>query len=316
MLLATARMSNSDACDGFHASQTPSANQIPVLNSSGRLVLDGTDDGSSKIQTNGNIKAGSNILMGGELIGPSSLKVHPNTSDGVDSGVSYVCGGGWPQPSRGGFLEVRGNESASFPGDVKIISGGPGNVSLWTGGGYERLKIVPAGRCILSGDTNTASLVDDGVNALQVNGTIASKGIKLDGTASADVNTLDYYKEGTFTPVIYGETTAGTGTYTTQLGKYTRLGNVVFYNVDVYWTAHTGTGLMRISGLPYNSAVTSAATCYYDNFTVGSGKELVASLVAGTSEFYLRAADPAGGGTVTIPMDTSGVIRLTGHYFV
>ncbi|MDD3150985.1 MAG: hypothetical protein PHV68_09135 [Candidatus Gastranaerophilales bacterium] len=58
MLLATARMSNSDACDGFHASQTPAANQIPVLNSAGRLVLDGADDGSSKIQTGGVIKAG------------------------------------------------------------------------------------------------------------------------------------------------------------------------------------------------------------------------------------------------------------------
>lgn len=73
-------------------------------------------------------------------------------------------------------------------------------------------------------------------------------------SASEDVNTLDDYKEGTFTPTIVGSTNAGTGTYTTQSGQYTKIGNLVFVTMTLAWSAHTGTGNILIEGLPYTAS--------------------------------------------------------------
>lgn len=70
-------------------------------------------------------------------------------------------------------------------------------------------------------------------------------------SASTDANTLDDYEEGTFTPTVIGTTTAGTGTYTLQVGKYTKIGNAVQFMIVLAWTAHTGTGSLNVTGLPF-----------------------------------------------------------------
>ncbi len=90
-----------------------------------------------------------------------------------------------------------------------------------------------------------------------------SGGVYLGGTGSA--NHLDDYETGTFTPTAYGASTAGTTTYATQTGSYTKVGDTV--NVDIYisWTAMTGTGNLRIGGLPFTS---SSATNYFATGTI------------------------------------------------
>ncbi|MGA4923504.1 hypothetical protein, partial [Bacillus subtilis] len=60
----------------------------------------------------------------------------------------------------------------------------------------------------------------------------------------------------TFTPTIVGATAAGTGTYTTQSGTYSKIANIVFLRAYISWTAHTGTGNMRIGGLPFTPSTT------------------------------------------------------------
>jgi hypothetical protein len=66
--------------------------------------------------------------------------------------------------------------------------------------------------------------------------------------ASSDVNTLDDYEEGIWTPVI-----GGTASYTTQLGIYTKIGNRVFISgqlvINTIGTGSTST----ISGLPFTA---------------------------------------------------------------
>lgn len=176
-------------------------------------------------------------------------------------------------------------------------------------GGSERGRVTSAGR-LLWGTTT-----DDGVNIGQFNGTVAAKGLKLDGTASSDVNTLDYYKEGTFTPVLYGLTTAGEGTYTVQTGKYTRIGNTVNITIYLTWSAHTGTGDMRISGLPFASAGFATLSSYHNDLSVGSGKVLGTYTVNGASYVILMAMNPGGTTTTSIPMDTTGTLLISGTYF-
>lgn len=65
------------------------------------------------------------------------------------------------------------------------------------------------------------------------------------GTALAN------YVEGTFTPTLTGAITAGTTTYTTQAGFYTRIGNLVYCEGYIVITAATGTGNATIGGLPF-----------------------------------------------------------------
>jgi hypothetical protein len=65
------------------------------------------------------------------------------------------------------------------------------------------------------------------------------------GTALAN------YIEGTFTPTLIGQTTAGTTTYTTQNGYYTRIGNLVTCIALIQITAATGTGNVTLAGLPF-----------------------------------------------------------------
>lgn len=57
----------------------------------------------------------------------------------------------------------------------------------------------------------------------------------------------------TYVPVVAGATTAGTGTYTTQFGRFRKVGKTVQYSVHIDMTSHTGTGLIRVS-LPLNAA--------------------------------------------------------------
>lgn len=80
-------------------------------------------------------------------------------------------------------------------------------------------------------------------------------GITYPATASlsANANTLDDYEEGVFAPTVIGSSTAGTCTYTTQSGYYTKIGNVVTASFGIAYTGHTGTGNMVVTGLPFSS---------------------------------------------------------------
>lgn len=46
---------------------------------------------------------------------------------------------------------------------------------------------------------------------------------------------------------------AGTGTYSIQVGTYTRIGRRVFFTLHLSWSAHTGTGNLYFDGLPLSA---------------------------------------------------------------
>lgn len=159
-------------------------------------------------------------------------------------------------------------------------------------------------------------------NSLLLDGTLnAAFGSKFGNTDRSDPLTLDWYHEGQFIPLAIGSTSAGAATYTSQAGKYTRIGNIVFFSLTLGWSSHTGTGELSISlnDIPYSCGpVTAAASAvYYDLLTVGTGKQLTVLVLASSKNIALRSSEPAGGSTPNISMDTSvASIRVSGHYFV
>jgi hypothetical protein len=81
-------------------------------------------------------------------------------------------------------------------------------------------------------------------------------------SASSDANTLDDYEEGTWTPTVAGGTTAGTTTYTTQRGFYTKIGRAVTVACKVSYSAATGTGAIQVGSLPFASGGGTGAEYY------------------------------------------------------
>ena len=81
-------------------------------------------------------------------------------------------------------------------------------------------------------------------------GRLDGDGLKF-GTDTAATNGLDDYETGTWVPRIEGVSSAGTATYAQQVGRYTKVGNLVTIVGYLSWSSHTGTGSMIMRGLPY-----------------------------------------------------------------
>jgi hypothetical protein len=113
----------------------------------------------------------------------------------------------------------------------------------------------------------------------------AGKGIDFTVTSSGSgtmtSELLDDYEEGTWTPVVIGTTTAGTGTYGVQTGSYTKVGRLVTVVCGLAWSAHTGTGNTQITGLPFvNSADISVGAVFASNMNFGTLATQLAPFVA------------------------------------
>ena len=153
---------------------------------------------------------------------------------------------------------------------------------------------------------------------------MATSGKGIDFSATSGTGTSELladYEEGTFTPTVVGSTTAGVGVYASQIGRYTKVGNLVTVNVFLDWTAHTGTGNLLFGGLPFNTnsdATTfTAFTIGYATFvTLTANNVLTAFAEAGVSNIGLFQY-PVGGGQMTaVPIDTAAVVIYTGTYRV
>lgn len=127
--------------------------------------------------------------------------------------------------------------------------------------------------------------------------------------ASADANTLDDYEEGTFTPAIVGMTTAGTGTYNTRYGVYTKIGSFVNVYGWANWSSHTGTGSMTIQGFPFATKTISTytpITLSCSDITLPSNT-VIQGWIGNNDSVVQLYGSPVGGGSVTVVnVDTNG----------
>ena len=106
----------------------------------------------------------------------------------------------------------------------------------------------------------------------------AGKGIVLGATSNTDANTLDDYEEGTFTPKLKTPVDA---TYTTQVGYYTKIGNVVniwgTLTINSIGSASSGS----LDGLPFSVSSDASSNGGWFTTYVGSLNKTAGAYVAG-----------------------------------
>jgi len=119
--------------------------------------------------------------------------------------------------------------------------------------------------------------------------------------------------ERSFTPVIQGTTTAGTGTYSAQNGTYVKNGNIVTFQLVIDWSAHTGTGDIQIAGFPYapiNDQPVPVGWVWANGLTITG--QATFGLTAGQTFGALGAIN--NGTYAAVAMDTAAAIRINGSY--
>ena len=134
------------------------------------------------------------------------------------------------------------------------------------------------------------------------------------GLTSAAIQT---YETGTWTPTIAGSATAGTATYSIQVGNYTRFGNFVRLQFTVAWSAGTGGESLRVSGLPFasNGTTNNSATipAVVSNVTLSAGNIAYFQIPPGVAYIDIGQYPTGGGAATLVPYIASGA--LTGVLF-
>lgn len=154
----------------------------------------------------------------------------------------------------------------------------------------------------------------------------SSAGVYVDSWAftagSVESTGMQMYRSGTFTPTVVGTITAGTATYITQSGQYTRIGDVVHFSLFLKYNEATGTGPLLIKGLPFTpskSKLQPEMVAHSSMGTTSATETLwVAATVNGLSPRI--KAEGAADATRYLVMDGSnfvaGTLRVSGFYYV
>lgn len=119
-------------------------------------------------------------------------------------------------------------------GQVLFFNVGTSTSVRHTGNTYENLGNTTA-PVVLSGHTFTPA------------GNINRNNLYLNCSGNAMQALSNDEGESTWTPVLYGNSAAGTGTYSKQLGRYSVRGKYVDFRAEVVTTAHDGSGIITLS---------------------------------------------------------------------
>lgn len=216
--------------------------------------------------------------------------------------------------SHSGWLALSGTIQMQVSAQANIALGRVGTFSNHAWAGYtnqiERFRLTTDGE-LLVGLTSATS----GGAKLQ---TVDGLTFPATQVPSSNVNTLDDYEEGTFTPTLVGLTTAGSGTYISRVGSYTKIGRQVTFLINIVTSSHTGTGDMQITGLPFApSGLYAPLAVRVNNLALTAGNYLQAYCDDSStgSVIWLEQVPTGGGVSAPVPMDTACGIMVAGSYF-
>jgi hypothetical protein len=227
-------------------------------------------------------------------------------TDGSSAGLGLLFSSG-----GGGYNKYWGTrfEASAVDTFVSFNAGSADNYVEGSFGGAAPAKIIDAGvRNSWSGADGSGGLIDNAASAVNF-----ASGVKIGGN-----ETLQSYDQGTFTPTIFGGSTAGTATYAYQVGEYTRIGNRVYFSTAISYSGHTGTGSLNVGGLPIAARTRTnmvwSQTVNIQNIAF-TGPVLIGTVSSAATS--VQCSQIAATGTTTaIPIAASGFVSVTGSYEV
>lgn len=262
--------------------------------------------GTATLTTTGNVGVGTATPMSRFQVTGGSLASASTTSGLIAAGNlsagRLVTGGSSNVQAIHTFLddnayEISAGSSSTFVSGIGITSRSYSGTAqadsvLFFTRSAERARVAGTGELLVG----TASVTSGG-GILQL-----SSGITFPATqvASSNVNTLDDYEEGTFTPTGNGIT------FTQALGAYTKVGRAVHFRLDVTYPSTANATSSRISGLVFAPASSTAFAVYSDKGTA------VQALSSGSAVFLY---DLSGVEYTNANMSTKSV-SISGTYFV
>ena len=187
--------------------------------------------------------------------------------------------------------------------------------------GTEVLPIVQSGSTVKVSVANLTAgraISATSVTASTGNFVVGTAGQGIDFSATSGTGTSELladYEEGTFTPTVIGTSTAGTATYSTQLGKYTKVGRLVTVEIYVNWSSGTGTGSLTVGNFPFTigSNVYGAASIWAE-ISLTASNYLSNRMLTGGTRVDLFNAPVGGGVTNPVAYQASGSIMITATY--
>ena len=307
--------------NGTVGATTASTGAFTTLTTSSTVTHNGgTANGVAYLNGSKVLTSGTSLVFDGTALGlgitPSAWSLF-NSIDISSFGAVY-----------GHTNQVGMTSNAYYNGGFKYK--GTGEASLYSqSGGVHAWSTVASGTAG-NAITFTQAMTLDASGGLKTLNTIgvgnatpstSGAGITFPATqsASSNVNTLDDYETGSFTPTAVGSTTAGTATYSLAAGRYTKIGNRVFYNLRVTYTGGTGTGNMRVGGLPFAASASTAgstASIYAENLAGTASYIFVALISANNTYIGIDQVPTGGGGAIATTYDGAADIQISGHYAV
>ena len=168
--------------------------------------------------------------------------------------------------------------------DMYIQSATNTDMYFYTGN-TERMKILAGGNIDISAGH---ILLDNGY------------GINFAATSDASgmsSELLDDYEEGTWTPVYQQGTSSAT--YSVQTGRYTKIGNRVFFTFELDGNSITGnTSHLNIGGLPYTASNTQAAAGAQISYSGGVPNDIHVTGVIFANQTNIGIYKYSNGGSV------------------
>lgn len=202
-----------------------------------------------------------------------------------------------------------------------IIDATAGNIALTLPAATTRARFELR-RVDTSANTVTVSragtdTIEAAATSVSLVGAFASRTLISDGVSKWRSPVV--YDNGNFNPTARGTGTAGTFTYTAQGGKFTRIGDRVFFDINIGWSASTATGSLRIKldGIPHAVLAASKTPVAIRNsgLTVAAGETLQGYVTATNSEIVLEHVAPADGTVTDIAADSVvGQLMISGSY--
>jgi hypothetical protein len=243
--------------------------------------------------------SGSTIVFASALASTDSIDFIMALGDVLDIGTpsdgtvtSSKLAGPLTTPSNltvGGTVQTTGvgpgADHFKVTGTDNLVVGAVGNtandVNIYSNSvGHNGLRFHSSG--ILPTD-NTGSIIDAdadlGISTHRFKDIYLSGGVNFSANANAagmTSETLDDYEEGTWTPSLIGSSSESGQSYQTQLGDYTKIGNVVHCRFAITMSAAgTFSGYHMLNGMPFNIEASPNTVHLGSVYFVNAGQNII-----------------------------------------